>query len=87
MKPLKYQVKAGLGYDCDKFGVITDDGESGFGIEIMPHQWVGIGIWNGDDEISICLEWDCGVKFLKAFGYHSRYVETMLSIVSRMKDN
>lgn len=85
MKPEKFDVKAGFGFDCDKFGVINKDGEQGLGIEIMPRQWIGITVWNKDKETSICLEWDCGVKFLDALGYHSRYIEKMLSIVAGLK--
>ena len=85
MKAEEFEVKAGLGFDLNKFGVISKDGEKGLGIEIMPHQWIGITVWDKDKETSICLEWDCGVRFLDALGYHSRYIEKMSSIVAGLK--
>lgn len=87
MKPQKYEVNAGFNAgDLNMFGVISDDKEHGLGIEIMPHQWIGITIWNGDKETSICLEWECGKEFLDAIGFHSRYIETMTAIVSQIQE-
>ena len=82
MKPEKFNVHAGFNADLEKFGFASEDGERGLGIEIKPHQWVGITIWNGEKEQSLCLEWKCGLEFLRGVGFHSNCIDKMLSVVS-----